>query len=117
MSENELLEENKRLKERVTFLEGVINKGNSGNISAYNAIRLMIKEKTNKEVDIDIVNGQERRWTRERAEKKIMSDLKWDLRVRTVSDFRVEHIEPAKEYINNYVLSEELKKSRWKEEA
>lgn len=42
-----------------------------------------------------------------------MSDLKWDLRVRNISDFRAEHIEPAKEYVNNYILSDEYKKSRW----
>ena len=40
MSENELLEENKRLKERVAFLEGIVNRGSSGNTSAYNAIKI-----------------------------------------------------------------------------
>ena len=113
--ENELLEENKRLKERVAFLEGIVNRGSAGNTNAYNAIRLMIIEKVDNEVEIDIVNGQEKRWTRERAERQIMSDLKWDLRVRRISDFRSEHIEQAREYINNYALAEDLKKSRWKD--
>ncbi len=51
--------------------------------------------------------------TRQAAEKQIMSDLKWDLRIRKVSDFRDEHIEKAKEYIDNYVIPEELKKSKY----
>lgn len=42
-----------------------------------------------------------------------MSDLKWDLRVRTINDFKSEHIKQAKEYINNYILEDEYKYSRW----
>lgn len=113
MSEQEMIDKIKELEEKNKFLESVVNRGSSGNASAYNAIRLMIVEKVNKEVETDIVNGQEKRWTRQRAERQIMRDLKWDLRVRNISDFRAEHIEPAKEYINNYVLAEDLKKSRW----
>lgn len=114
MSENELLEENKQLKERIAFLESVMNRGSSGNTSAYNAIRLMIIEKVNKEVDIpETLEGWQKKDTRSRAERQIMSDLKWDLRVRNVSDFRSEHIEPAKKYIEKYILPEDLKKSRW----
>lgn len=114
MSENELLEENKQLKERVAFLESIVNRGSSGNTSAYNAIRLMIIEKVNKEVDLpDTLEGWQIKDTRSRAERQIMSDLKWNLRVRRISDFRSEHIEPAKEYIEKYILPEELKKSRW----
>jgi len=110
----ELIKENQELKERVAFLENVINKGSSGNTSAYNAIRLMIIEKVQKEVEQpkDLKDWQNKD-TRQRAERKIMSDLKWDLRVRNISDFRSEHIELAREYINNYILSEDLKKSRW----
>lgn len=115
MSESELLEENKKLKERVAFLESIVNRGSSGNTSAYNAIRLMIIEKVQKEVEqLDWLKDWQNRDTRQRAERQIMRDLKWDLRVRTISDFRSEHIEKAKEYINNYVLPEELKKSRWR---
>lgn len=113
MTNEELMEENKQLRERIAFLERTIARGNTGNANAYNAIRLMITEKADKEVDIDLVNGEEKRWTRQRAERQIMRDLKWDLRVRTISDFKAEHIEPAKEYIQNYVLPENLKKSRW----
>lgn len=113
MSEQEMLNKIKELEERNKFLESVIAKGSSGNISAYNSIRLMIIEKVNKEVELDNIDGQEKRWTRERAERQIMRDLKWDLRVRTISDFRSEHIQPAKEYIEKYILPEELKKSRW----
>lgn len=113
MSEQEMIDRIKELEERNKFLESVVIRGSSGNTSAYNAIRLMIVEKVNKEVETDIVNGQEKRWTRQRAERQIMRDLKWDLRVRNISDFRSEHIEPAREYINNYILPEDLKKSRW----
>lgn len=56
MQENEkikeLLEENQKLKERVAFLESVLARGNTGNTSAYNAIRLFIIEKVKKEVEI-----------------------------------------------------------------
>ena len=77
----------------------------------------MIINKANNEVEIDIVNGTSHNWTRKKAEKKIMSDLKWDLRIRVVSDFRDEHISKAKEYLNNYVIPEEFKKSRWNKEV
>ncbi len=114
MSEQEMLNKIKELEKRNKFLESIVNRGSSGNTSAYNAIRLMIIEKVQKEVEQpqDLKDWQNKD-TRQRAERKIMSDLKWDLRVRNISDFRSEHIQPAKEYINNYVLSEDLKKSRW----
>lgn len=116
MSESELIEENRKLKERVAFLESIVNRGSSGNTSAYNTIRLMIMEKVKKEVEIpeNLLEWQKKD-TRQRAERQIMRDLKWDLRVRNISDFRSEHIEPAREYINKYILPEDLKKSRWNE--
>lgn len=109
----ELSEENQKLKERVVFLERTLARGKSGNTSAYNQIRTMIVQKVEKEVEIDIVSGQERDWTRKVAEKKIMSDLKWDLRVRVIADFSMEHVKLAEEYLNNYMLPDEYKKSRW----
>lgn len=109
-----MLEKIKELEEKNRFLESILNRGSSGNTSAYNEIRLMIIEKVQKEVDIpDILEDWQKKDTRQRAERRIMSDLKWDLRVRNISDFRAEHIKPAKEYINNYILPEELKKSKW----
>jgi len=113
MSSEELIAENDKLKERIAFLEKLVNRGSSGNTRAYNAIRMMIIEKTEKEVPLDIIDGKEKNWTRREAERQIMSDLKWELRVRNISDFRLEHIEPAREYIDKYILPEELKKSRW----
>lgn len=114
MSMEELIEENKRLKERNALLESIINRRNTQNSSAYNAVRLMIIEKVNREVDIpkELENWQKKD-KRARVERQIMRDLKWDLRVRNISDFRSEHIEPAREYINKYMLPEDLKKSRW----
>jgi hypothetical protein len=114
MSNEELLKENQELKERIELLERTIGRENSGNTGTYNKIRTMIIEKVKKEVEQDkLENGNTYDWTRKRAEKKVMSDLKWDLRVRNISDFRAEHIEQAKEYINNYTLPDEYKKSRW----
>ena len=74
----------------------------------------MIIEKVKNEVEQpECVKDWQNKDTRQKAERRIMADLKWDLRVRNISDFRAEHIEPAKEYIKNYILPEELKKSRW----
>lgn len=112
--EEQLRKENEELKERIAFLERTIQRGKSGSTSAYNEIRTMIIEKVEKEVEVDCLdNGNTYNWTRKRAEKKIMSDLKWDLRVRTISDFKSEHIKQAKEYINNYILEDEYKYSKW----
>lgn len=114
MSEQEMLNRIKELEERNRFLESVMARGNTGNTSAYHAIRLMIIEKVDKEVEIpDSLLDYQKKDIRQIAERKIMSDLKWDLRVRTISDFRAEHIDKAKEYIANYVLPDECKKSRW----
>ena len=114
MSEQEMLDKIKELEERNKFLESIVNRGSSGNTSAYNAIRLMIIEKVQKEVEQpENLKDWQKKDDRQRAERRIMSDLKWDIRVRNISDFRAEHIELAKEYINNYVLPDELKKSRW----
>ena len=114
MSNEELIAENKELKEKIAFLESVINRGSSGNTSAYNSIRMMIIEKVQKEIEHPqgLADWQIKD-DKSRAERQIMRDLKWDLRVRNISDFRSEHIQPAKEYIDKYILPEELKKSRW----
>lgn len=114
MSEQELIAENGKLKERIKELELLLQRKNGGSTRAYDEIRAMIISRVNDEVEVDIVNGEEKNWTRKIAEKQIMSDLKWDLRVRRVSDFRNEHIQQAKEYLSNYVMPEELKKSKWK---
>ena len=112
--EEQLKQENQELKERIAFLERALKRGSAGSTSAYNEIRAMIIEKVEKEVEQDeLDNGNTYNWTRKRAEKKIMSDLKWDLRVRTISDFKSEHIKPAQEYINNYDLEDEYKHSQW----
>lgn len=115
MNMQEILDENSKLKEKIQELELLLKRKSNGSSRAYDEIRAMIISKVNKEVEIDNVNGQEKRWTRQTAEKQIMSDLKWDLRIRRVSDFRDENIEPAREYLKKYVIPEELKKSRWGE--
>ena len=115
--ENELLEENKKLKERVEKLELLLERKSGSSTRAYDEIRAMIINKVNKEVEQpEYLEEWKKKSDIQRAERKIMRDLKWDLRIRNVSDFRDEDIEPAREYINNYVLPESLKKSRWVEE-
>ena len=114
MSEQELIAENRKLKERIKELEGLLKRKSGGSSRAYDEIRAMIISKVSKEVDIpDNLQDWQKKDLRSRAERQIMSDLKWDLRVRRIQDFRDEHIEPAKEYIENYVIPEELKKNRW----
>lgn len=109
-------EENVKLKERIKELEELLRRKNGGNCRAYDEIRSMIINKVSKEVEtLEYLEDWKNKDVRNRAERQIMSDLKWDLRVRRITDFRDEHIEPAKEYIENYVIPEELKKSRWKE--
>lgn len=110
----EIMKENVKLKEKIQELENLLKSKSGSNSRAYDEIRAMIITKVDKEVDIDIVNGEERRWTRKRAEKQIMSDLKWDLRIRRITEFRDENIEQAREYLNTYIIPDELKKSRWR---
>ena len=110
----EIIEENKRLTERVKELELLLQRKSSGSSRAYDEIRAMIIKKVDKEVEIpDYLEDWQKKDTRQKAERQIMSDLKWDLRIRRIQDFRDENIELAKEYIDKYVLAEELKKSRW----
>ena len=110
-------EENKKLRERVKELEELLRRKNGSNSRAYDEIRAMIISKVSKEINIfDDLPGWQKKDLRGRAERQIMSDVKWELRVRRVTDFRDEHIEPAKEYIEGYVIPEELKKNRWERE-
>ncbi len=114
MSNEELIAENGKLKERVKELELLLKRKSNGSSRAYDEIRAMIITKVDKEIEIpDYLEDWQKKDNRQRAERQIMSDLKWDLRIRRIQDFRDEHIEKAKEYINNYVIPEELKKSRW----
>ena len=114
MNEQELIAENGKLKERIKELELLLQRKSNGSSRAYDEIRAMIIKKVDKEVEIpDYLEDWQKKDTRQKAERQIMSDLKWDLRIRRIQDFRDENIEPAKEYIEKYVLSEELKKSKW----
>lgn len=116
MSEQELLEENKNLKERIKELELILKRKSGSSCRAYDQIRAMIINKVNEEVDLPKeLEGWKNKDVRNRAERQIMSDLKWDLRVRKITDFRDEHIQKAKEYIENYEIPEELKKNRRRE--
>lgn len=110
----EIKKENEKLKERIQELELLLKRKSGSNTRAYDEIRAMLISKVNKEVIIpENLEEWQKRDDKSRAERQIMSDLKWDLRIRKIQDFRDEHIEQAKEYINKYILSEQLKKSRW----
>lgn len=114
MNEQEIIAENIKLKERVKELELLLQRKSNGSSRAYDEIRAMIIKKVDEEIEKP---EQLLEWQikddRQRAERQIMSDLKWDLRIRRIQDFRDEHIELAKDYVEKYVLSDELKKSRW----
>lgn len=102
MSNEELLEENQKLKERVKYLENILNRGNTGNISAYNTIRGMIINK----VQNELIVPESQNWRKEgyikQKERQLMSDLLWEIHVRRVSELKMENIKPAEEYIKNY---------------
>lgn len=101
---DELLQENKALKERIEFLEKVLHRGNAGNSTAYTSIRLMIIEKVDKEFDATKFENWRRKSEIQKVQRQIMRDLKWELRVRQISDFRTEHIELARKYIEDYKI-------------
>lgn len=114
MNEQELIAENGKLKERVKELELLLQRKSSGSSRAYDEIRAMIIKKVDKEVELpEYLEDWQKKDTRQKAERQIMSDLKWDLRIRRTQDFRDENILPAKDYIEKYVLADNLKKSRW----
>lgn len=106
MNEQELLKENQELKERVKFLENILNRGNSGNSSAYSTIRGMIINKVQDELDFSQYDNWQKKHKRQQAERRVMRDLLWEIRVRKVADLRAEHIKPAEEYIKNYKFQE-----------
>lgn len=106
MSESELLEENKKLKERVAYLENIINRGTSGNSGAYNNIRGMIINKVENEIDLTKYEEWQRKHKRQQFERQIMRDLLWGIRVRRVTELRPEHIKQAEEFIQNYRFEE-----------
>ena len=103
MSENELLlEKIKKLEEENKLLRNTIErKITSGSITAYETIRNMIFEYVDQKV-FKTTNGNQRSNLR----RKIVDDMKWDLRVRTINDFKVEDIPRAKEYLENYKIDD-----------
>lgn len=106
MSESELLEENKKLKEENEELKRLMkSRITAGSMTPYQIIASTISHKVYEEVKDSF--GQ---MTKQSLKRKIMEDLKWELRVRYANDFKEEHIEPAKEYINNYKIDEFYKK-------
>ena len=91
----ELLEENKRLKERIEYLENILNRGNSGNCGAYSNIRGMIINKVQQEIYLTKYEEWQRKHKRQQYERQLMRDLLWNIRVRRVSELRTEHINQA----------------------
>lgn len=106
MSENELLEENKQLKERIKELELLLQRKSSGNSRAYDEIRAMIIKK----VDNELIIPEEQKWRKDsyikQKERQLMRDLLWEIRVRRVTELGTEHKKLAEEFINNYKIEE-----------
>lgn len=100
----DLLEENKKLKERVKELELLLERQNGSNSKAYVEIRAMIVKKVDKEVDFTQYDEWQGKRKRQQIERQIMRDLLWNIRVRRVADLRTDNIKQAEEFINNYVL-------------
>jgi len=103
----ELIKENAKLKERVKYLENILNRGNAGNSTAYTTIRGMIINKVEKEIDLTQFEEWNRKHKRQQYERQIMRDLLWTIRVRRVTELRTEHIKQAEEFINNYEFEKE----------
>lgn len=110
MQENEkikeLEEENKRLKEENEELKRLMkSKITAGSMTPYQIIASTISHKVYDEVSKNI-----KQMTKQRLKRKIMEDLKWELRVRYANDFKEEHIESAKAYIDNYKIDDFYRK-------
>lgn len=109
MSDEELFEENKKLKEKIELLEKALYRKHTNNRDAYIQIKDLIAQKIEKEVPQDVVGNRRSNSARRQAQRQCMNDLKWDLRVRNVADFTEEHIEQAKKYLETYKVSEKYK--------
>lgn len=107
MSNEEIMAENVKLKERIKELELLLQRKSSGNSRAYDEIRAMIIKK----VDNELIIPEEQNWKKEsyikQKKRQLMRDLLWEIRVRRVTELRTEHIQQAKTYIEKYILSEE----------
>ena len=75
MSNEELIAENSKLREEIKQLKELLKRKSGSNSRAYEEIRAMIIAKVNKEVEVDLIDGIERDWTRKRAEKQIMHSI------------------------------------------
>ena len=113
MSEQEMLarikeleDQNDRLIEERNELKSLMaTKITAGSMTPYQIITSTISNKVYNEVD-----EKYGRMTKQSLKRKIMDDLKWELRVRYANDFKEEHIEPAKQYIDNYKIEDYYKK-------
>ena len=101
----DLLEENKKLKERVKELELLLERQNGSNSRAYVAIRAMIVSKVEK-LDFTKYDEWQRKRKKQQIERQVMRDLLWNIRVRRVTDLRTENIKQAEEFIKNYKFEE-----------
>lgn len=113
MQENEkikeLKEENKRLKEENEELKRLMkSKIIAGSMTPYQIIASTISNKV-----YDEVKGSFKQATKQSIKRKIMDDLKWELHVRYANDFKEEHIESAKAFIDNYKIDDFYKKEEY----
>lgn len=102
---NELKKENEQLKKQVERNKYEKIK------TAHEIISETIAEKVNSLVRDDLS-----KFTRTALKRQILETLKWELQVRYANDLKNEHIEKAKEFIQNYKIDDFYLKSSLKEE-
>ena len=107
----ELLKENQELKERIKYLEKILKRRSSLRTNPYDNVQELIKNRVNNEVMVpEELENWQKRDIQGKLRRQLVKDMKWDLRIKLVTDFTKEDISRAEEYINQYVFSEELLK-------
>lgn len=102
----ELINQIEGLKKENEFLKNLLErKVSSSSISAYEVVSRMVANKVYDEVMEDVGSH-----IKTSLKRKLMDDLKWDLRVRKATDFTQEHIAQVEEYIKNYKFDKQYTK-------
>ena len=102
----ELINKIEELTKENSFLKNLLErKVSSSSLSAYEVVSRMVANKVYDEVREDVGSH-----IKTSLKRKLMDDLKWDLRVRKATDFTQEHITKVEEYIKNYELDKQYTK-------
>ncbi len=111
LSENidklELMKEIETLRKENEELRYILNSKISRNsLSAYEIVAKMVANKVYDEVREDVGCN-----VRTSLKRKLMDDLKWDLRVRKATNFTQEHIPQVEDYLKKYTFDRQYVKS------